>query len=50
MLSLIRTLNRHDERAKTWINLAQHRDKWWVTENAVINLRVPLKAGNFLTG
>jgi hypothetical protein len=27
LLSLIRTLNRFDERAKTWINLAQHRDK-----------------------
>jgi hypothetical protein len=50
LLSLIRPLNRLDEKAKTWINLAQHRDKLWVTENAVMNLRVPSKAGNFLTG
>jgi len=31
-----------------WIDLAQHRIRWWALVNAVMNLRVPLNAGNFL--
>ena len=32
-----------------WIGLAQDRDRWRTLETAVMNLRVPWNAGNFLT-
>jgi len=32
-----------------WMRLAQDRGQWWPVGNMEMNLRVPHKAGNFLT-
>jgi hypothetical protein len=36
-------------RGMHWIDMAQDRDRWRAVVSAVMNLRVPLNAGNFLT-
>jgi hypothetical protein len=36
-------------RGMDWIELAKVRDKWRALVKTVMNLRVPYKAGNFLT-
>jgi hypothetical protein len=33
-----------------WIDLAEDREKWGALVSAVMKLRVPLNAGNFLAG
>jgi hypothetical protein len=32
-----------------WIDVAQEKDRWRTLVNAVMNVRVPQNAGNFLT-
>jgi hypothetical protein len=34
---------------KDWIDMAQYWDRWRAVVSAVMNLRVPQNAGNFLT-
>jgi hypothetical protein len=31
-----------------WIELAENRERWQAVVNAIMNVRVPLSAGNFL--
>jgi hypothetical protein len=39
-----------ESRGMDWINLARDRHQWRALVNTVMNLRVPLNAGKFLSG
>jgi hypothetical protein len=43
-------LKRIKQDSVDWIDLAQNRVKWRAVVNTGTNLRVPYRAGNFLTG
>ena len=45
---MIKCLSRNRMGSVDWIHLAQDRKEWWAFANTVMNLRVPLLAGNFL--
>jgi hypothetical protein len=40
----------YGERGLDWVQLAQDRVQWRVLVKVIATLRVPYKAGNFLTG
>ena len=46
---ILRHLEEVDCVGMDWIKLAQVRDRRWAIVNAVMNLRVPYNASNFLT-
>jgi hypothetical protein len=42
-------LKKWDGGVVDWIDMAQDRERWRALVKAVMNLRVPLNSGNFLT-
>jgi hypothetical protein len=46
---ILRWIFRKWDGVMDWIDLAQRCDRWWALVSAVMNLRVPQNAGNFLT-
>jgi hypothetical protein len=44
---ILRWIFRNWEGGMDWIDLAQDKDRWRVTENTVMNYRVPNNARNF---
>jgi hypothetical protein len=47
---ILRRIFRKWDPGTDWIDLAQDRDRWRALMNAVMNLRFPKNAGNFLPG
>ena len=46
---ILRWIFRKWDGGTDWIDLAQNRDRWWALVKAIMNIRVPQNAGNFLT-
>jgi len=46
---ILRWIFRKWDGVMDWIDLAQRSDRWWALVSAVMNLRVPQNAGDFLT-
>ena len=46
---IFRWIFRKGDGGMDWIDLAQDRDRWWALVNAIMKLRFPQNAGNFLT-
>jgi len=47
--TILRWIFRKWDGGMVWIDPAKERDRWWTLLIAVMNLRVPKYAGNFLT-
>ena len=46
---ILKFIFRKWDESMDWLDLALNRDRWKAVVNAIMNLRVPYNAGNFLT-